>query len=187
MIGIDPGTTQSAIVDIHPNGSIKAHAWLPNTELEKQLRFAHDDVAIEMVASYGMAVGQDIFDTCVWIGRFVSAAKSAHVGVYLVFREDVKIFLCHSKQAKDANVRQALIDRYGAGSEKKGKKCPRCKGSGEVSIRKSVMKMQCPRCHGGVWVERPGPLAGVRKHEWAALAVAMTAQGNPGCLVTPIE
>lgn len=192
MIGIDPGTTQSAIVDVHPNGSIKAHATLPNTELEKQLRLAHDYVAIERVACQGMAVGQTVFDTCVWIGRFIAAAKTAHVEVFLVFRRDVKLYICGNQQAKDANIRRALIDRYGEGSAKKGKQCPKCKGCGYT--RKKVLrglldsfseKINCSKCNGLKWLVPPGKLAEIHEHEWSALAVAVTAQQNPECLVTP--
>jgi hypothetical protein len=39
--------------------------------------------------------------------------------VQLVYRRDVKLHLCHSPRAKDANVRQALIDRLGPQGTKK--------------------------------------------------------------------
>lgn len=47
-----------------------------------------------------------------WIGQFYAAA-----GTYMsrsrVYRMDVKMDLCHNSRAKDANIRQALIDRFG--------------------------------------------------------------------------
>jgi hypothetical protein len=73
-------------------------------------------IAIEMIASYGMAVGADVFQTCVEIGRFVEVAGE-HVS--LVFRRDVKMHLCGSARAKDANIRQALLDRLGPVGTKK--------------------------------------------------------------------
>lgn len=186
MIGIDPGTTQSAIVRIDDDGKLISHKMMPNRQLEKELRHAADAVAIEMIACQGMAVGQETFFTCVWIGQFISAAH-AHVGVCLVYRRDVKLHLCGNQRAKDANVRQALIDRYGSGSEKKGKRCPKCKGEGFRPRDRQHWYEQgvatCPKCHGAKWLKPPGKLAGIKDHEWAALAVAVTAQGNPGCLI----
>ena len=73
-----------------------------------------DTLAIEMIASYGMAVGATVFDTCVWIGRFVEAFCYKNGGDYnYIYRKDVKMNLCHSMKANDSNVRQALIDRFG--------------------------------------------------------------------------
>jgi hypothetical protein len=73
-------------------------------------------IAIEMIASYGMAVGADVFQTCVEIGRFVEVAEG---NVSLVFRRDVKMHLCGSARAKDANIRQAMLDRLGPVGTKK--------------------------------------------------------------------
>lgn len=70
-------------------------------------------LAIEMVASYGMPVGETVFETCVWIGRFIEGLKFAVRGFSKVYRKDEKINLCHSMKAKDSNIRQALIDRFG--------------------------------------------------------------------------
>ena len=66
-----------------------------------------------MIACYGMAVGAEVFQTCLWIGRFLDRWRSEW-NTHLVPRLMVKMHLCHSARAKDANVRQALIDRFGA-------------------------------------------------------------------------
>lgn len=71
---------------------------------------------IEMIASYGMAVGKEVFETCLWIGRFV---ESTDGHAELIYRKDVKMHLCHSMRAKDTNIRQALIDRFGPVGTKK--------------------------------------------------------------------
>jgi hypothetical protein len=81
-----------------------------------------------------------VFETCVWIGRFIEAwARFADVlshGPRLVYRKDVKLRLCGTVKAKDPNVRQALLDLYG-GENKAigGKKCQQCKGKKWIGPR----------------------------------------------------
>lgn len=80
---------------------------------------------IEMVASYGMPVGADVFETCVWIGRFERQIKihcsALGAPVDLVYRKDVKLHHCHSPRANDATIRQALVDRFAKGQPNYGK------------------------------------------------------------------
>lgn len=79
-----------------------------------------DHVAIEMIASYGMAVGKEVFETCVWIGRFYQAIyEQGNIIPCFIYRKDEKMNLCNSMRAKDANIRQALIDRFGPVGTKK--------------------------------------------------------------------
>ena len=66
-----------------------------------------------------MPVGREVFETVYWIGRFAQAAQP--VEHTLVSRGAVKMHLCGSKRAKDSNIRQALIDRFG-GSAAIGRK-----------------------------------------------------------------
>lgn len=73
----------------------------------------HGTCGIEMVASYGMPVGKDIFDTCVWIGRFQQELYNKGWQVHLIYRRDVKLHHCGQARAKDNNIRQVLIDKYG--------------------------------------------------------------------------
>lgn len=143
VIAIDPGTTHSGIV-WYENGKVVDSGVLINDDvrgvlIEEQKGF----VAIEMISSYGMAVGKEVFETCLWIGRFKECAYG--LDVRLIFRKDVKMHLCGNVRAKDANIRQAIIDRYGGKAEAIGT------------------------------VKKQGPLYGVKSHAWAALAVAITA------------
>lgn len=72
-----------------------------------------------MIASYGMAVGKEVFETCVWIGRFIEIAIFKNIEVEYIYRKDEKMNLCNSMKAKDSNIRQALIDRFGEVGTKK--------------------------------------------------------------------
>ena len=78
--------------------------------------------AIEMVASYGMPVGAEVFDTCVWIGRFAQAIiQATGITPERIYRIEEKLALCHDSKAKDSNIRQALIDRFAMKDRKNGK------------------------------------------------------------------
>lgn len=150
LIAIDPGNELSAFV-VFGSGGLLRHGKLSNYDMLGTLAVEYSStnensdavLAIEMIASYGMAVGREVFETCVWIGRFIQAWPGSHE---LVFRRDVKLHLCGDSRAKDPNVRQALIDRYGPGKDK------------AIGTKKF-----------------PGPLYGFAADMWSALAVAVTA------------
>lgn len=122
LLAIDPGNTESGwcIIDTVTYRPI-SFGKTENNELSANLR-GFDRAVIEMVASYGMAVGADVFETCVWIGRFIEIIKS-HTGTSpdLVKRLPVKVHHCHSAKAKDSNIRQALSDRFAPGEPNYGK------------------------------------------------------------------
>ena len=116
VFSLDPGTTQSGWC-IYQDGHVSDSGVEDNQSLLRLMKIATpDDVAIEMVACYGMAVGKEVFETCVWIGRFMEAFGGR---VTLIYRRDVKLHLCGTVRAKDANVRQALIDKIGPQGTKK--------------------------------------------------------------------
>lgn len=152
IFAIDPGNRESAYVLYDPAArAVLEKETLANDVLLLRIddycaRFPSSNAAIEMIASYGMAVGADVFETVYWIGRFAerwwSQSKRA---AHRVFRREVKLHLCGTAKAKDPNVRQALIDMFGPGKDK--------------AIGKA---------------KAPGPLFGVSGDAWAALAVAVT-------------
>ncbi len=119
VLAIDPGTTRSGWVLFGSRGVIDADAETPNEALLRRVAECKADMlAIEMIASYGMAVGREVFETCVWVGRFQQAWRDP-AAVRLVYRQQVKLHLCGSPRAKDPNIRQALIDLLGAPGTKK--------------------------------------------------------------------
>jgi hypothetical protein len=118
VFAIDPGNVESAYVRIDGDMRPLAFGKVPNEQLLSELTHIveKDDVlAIEMVASYGMPVGAEVFETCVWIGRFAQEVHSwwSEPRAHLIYRRDVKLHHCGSARAKDGNIRQALIDRFG--------------------------------------------------------------------------
>lgn len=150
LLAIDPGTEQSGYC-VFDGDTVTASGVMPNTEMLAYVQRGHFEInahklAIEMIASYGMPVGREVFETCLWIGRFVQAWHNPDA-VQLIYRRDVKTHLCGTAKAKDANIRQALLDRF-----------PRTGGGKTPQVGTKAA---------------PGPLYGVSTHAWAALAVAM--------------
>ena len=100
----------------------------------------------------GMAVGKETFETCFMSGRFVQRAIDTYIATgdgsggnwSRLYRRAVKIHLCGSVRAQDSNIRQALLDRFGGSLKAIGHR------------------------------RQPGPLHGLKKHEWSALALAVT-------------
>lgn len=127
ILAIDPGNTESAYVLVEDDLSrVVEKGKVENFELVdiilriKDERSSLEHIAIEMIASYGMAVGKTVFETCVWIGRFAQLIR-VEFGVEpeFIFRSEEKMCLCHSMKAKDSNIRQSLIDRFGEVGTKK--------------------------------------------------------------------
>jgi hypothetical protein len=113
ILAIDPGNEQSAFITYAPEEKTIYHKEILNNSkiLPILSHNVYDELAIEMIASYGMPVGKTVFETCLWIGRFVQAALPHKT--HLIYRKDEKMFLCGSMKAKDSNIRQALIDLLG--------------------------------------------------------------------------
>jgi hypothetical protein len=146
ILAIDPGPTESAFVLYDGKrpvrSGIKENDELKELIMDEYRADTAECLVIEGIACYGMAVGKETFDTCIWIGRFMEAFGGHHA---LVYRPDVKLHLCKSARAKDANVRQALIDKFGPGKER------------AIGVKANQ-----------------GPLYGIKSHCWSALAVAVT-------------
>ena len=152
LLAIDPGTTQSGFVVFDGQRVIESGVH-QNEEVLRLIAASQErritSLAIEMIACYGMGVGREVFETCVWIGRFKEAWNRPD-DVRLVYRAEVKKVLCHTHMAKDANVRQAILDLY-----------PRTGGGATPQVGTKG---------------KPGPLYGMHTHAWAALGVAITVQ-----------
>ena len=125
ILAIDPGNEQSAYVVIDKDLEPIRFAKIDNAELMGLIKSGEfkdcDHLAIEMIASYGMAVGQTVFDTCVWIGRFIEAVKAQGMEYELIYRKEVKMNLCNTMRANDSNIIQALVDRFAPNVRNKGK------------------------------------------------------------------
>lgn len=127
VLGIDPGSEKSAYCLVRAENMFPVEfGKVDNDDLSDYLKgtflwVKKLDVAIEQVASYGMPVGREVFQTCEWIGRFKQIAIDNHAGVQDVLRKEVCVELCHSAKAGDSNVRRALIDLYAKHDLQNGK------------------------------------------------------------------
>jgi hypothetical protein len=92
ILALDPGPTQTGWC-IYDGACVLDCGVMANAGVLAALEdVPADRLAIEMIASYGMAVGREVFETCVWIGRF-QQAWHAPEAVELVYRKDVKMHL----------------------------------------------------------------------------------------------
>ncbi len=123
ILAIDPGPERSAFVKW--NGLNILDFGIFENEGEKpdiKPNLIPDILVIEKIESYGMAVGASVFTTCIWIGRYIEKWRHGDCKGkpwHLIPRRDIKLHLCGSARAKDSNIRQALIDRFGPPGTKK--------------------------------------------------------------------
>lgn len=79
ILAIDPGNMESGYVIVEHDGKeirkVLDVGKLPNDDMYNVFCSPYDHLAIEMVAGMGMPVGQEVFDTCFWIGRFWEYAE----------------------------------------------------------------------------------------------------------------
>jgi hypothetical protein len=167
ILGIDPGTTHSAWILIRTDtGAPQAWWHTENAILLGCLRgnmtpfsstkapqpagcmLTDAMIAIEEITPRRQQfLGQETLDTARWVGRFQEAASAHGWGsrVQLIRRLDVVVHFCgRAVKGADAVIHDALIDWYGPTKAK------------AVGLKHS-----------------PGPLYGVTKHIWQALAVAV--------------
>ncbi len=162
ILGIDPGTTQSAWL-VLDGRTILAAAIDPNADVLQLVRggwaatrdgwsFVFSTVAIERIEPrFGLNVGWSTLLTCEFVGALTEAARPlpvallrrsvilGHLGVATRGRGDA------TRTSADSGVRAALMERWG----------------GEGSVRKG------------------GPLVGIKTHLWSALSVAVTFAEAP--------
>jgi hypothetical protein len=129
ILAIDPGPEQSAYVlydmdkrELVDFGKVNNEEMVEAMGSWHSFGLSHvDALVIEMIASYGMPVGAEVFETCVFIGRLIQQWGDRD-NVHRLYRSIVKHTLCGSMRAKDGNVRQALIDAWGGKEKAIGKK-----------------------------------------------------------------
>jgi hypothetical protein len=120
ILAIDPGPVETAYVVWDGAHIVRKGKAINDVALQIVSDFgcgSESMCAIEMIASYGMAVGAEIFETCVWIGRYMQVFGAARC--HRLPRLAIKQHLCHDSRARDGNIRQALIDRLGPVGTKK--------------------------------------------------------------------
>ena len=161
LIGLDPGTTHSAMVFSHLSQSlgritrVRGKTIAPNDALYDPRYWERSPwwrdsaiVVYEQMQSYGKQyIGREVYETVFDCGRIVQTMVRAWHPILQVFpmpRKTAVTIVTGNPRANDAAVRAALIDRFGPGKD-------RAVGT----------------------VKNPGPLHGIKTHLWAALALCV--------------
>jgi hypothetical protein len=120
IYGVDPGEKDTGWV-IWNGKRVLEMGITPNEEFLERLRASTESIPlyIEMIASYGMPVGKSTFETVVWIGRFIEVWSIQGYPWQFCYRTNIRTHHCNSSKAGDANVAQALRDKYGDKGTKK--------------------------------------------------------------------
>jgi len=165
IIAIDPGPEESAIVCYVESASVGYECgqpieWSigPNEYIRREIidmASRYDDattLAIEYTPPYSLQttsgrhyVPNQVALTAIEIGRFVQLWSVYERPAVLVSRMDVKKHLLGRATGNDAAITQAILARYG--------------GTRENAVGKKTS---------------PGPLYGLKRDLWSALAVAIT-------------
>lgn len=150
ILAIDPGTTESAFVVLREDYVIAKKGKIPNERmLQIVYEFDFDAIVIECMEartffntkgdSTPHKVGNETYETCYWIGRFMEAANRRGLPVQRVTRGEEKSRLIPSRKNKlpplpkpepkspDTKIRASLVRRFAKFDKATGKgrkKCP---------------------------------------------------------------
>lgn len=146
IVAVDPGYQRSALV-VFDGAKVLEQLLAPNAEVLNRLQWHIGPIRDQVL------VVEEMEGFGVAVGKEVFETcfwsgrfVEAWMGPFdRVTRRAVKLHLCGHARAKDPNIRTALLDRFGPGKER------------AVGTR-----------------QRPGPLYGIAKDLWSALAVAVT-------------
>ena len=146
LAAVDPGPVKSGYVLMDGSTPVQWGHEV-NSVLGARVRSWVDSVpgfivAVEYMRPRGMPTSADEMDTMYELGRLTADVPVAQIAK--VSRHEVKMALCGNTHAKDANIRAALIDRFGGEAVAiGGKKCRTCKGKGWVGRGRAA----CTDCH----------------------------------------
>lgn len=151
ILAIDPGPVQSAAVVLTTHREIIDKYLACNEDMLLFIaKHYNESLVIEMMSSYGQAVGREIFETCVWIGRFrqywtdLRFLDELPSEVLLPTRKEVLRYWCCNN---DSEIIEAIVRLWGGTS------------------RRAVVGTD----------RKPGPLYGIKRDLWQALALGMYA------------
>ena len=158
VMAYDPGPRTSGAVeyDVASRRVTAAAKEMPTADMLRYLRSAKAGHALTSGALHafedfeprGMPCGHDICQSLKLIGHLQEIAPN---GSMFIPRQQIKLALCGSSRANDANVRAAVI-RWFAGRH-------------NLATERDVIGRKAS----------PGPCYGVSSHAWQALAVALVA------------
>jgi len=157
ILAIDPGFGKSAWLLFNSNKmQIEFAAIFSNAQIIESLsrtkpKTGFDILAIEIINntfSRTRYIGPEIMMTQFWAGRFYQAVNNNNIETFYYHRKQIVTTICGNPTANDSDIRQALIGRFPAtGAGKRP----------QIGTKK-----------------KPGPLYGIHKDLWSALAVAVT-------------
>jgi hypothetical protein len=128
LLGIDPGNQNSAFVYFDTDKKIILEKQkLSNDECLYFFRttlLKPDICIIEQIAGMGLAVGESVFETAVWSGRFMECLLMLNLKVDRIKRIQIKNIICGTSRAKDVHIRRALLDKFGGDTAQGNKKNP---------------------------------------------------------------
>lgn len=113
VLAIDPGSTVSAYIE-WDGTNIYNKAIDPNEDVLVFIKKSDASILlVEQITCYGMVVGQSIFDTVFWSGRFAQAWEETGKDTMLIARPEIKNHHCGTVTANDSKIRSTLILKYG--------------------------------------------------------------------------
>jgi len=152
VAGVDPGELQSGLVIFYGYAEGEAPytaGVLPNSVARDRIANLSHEADPVLVIERPQFFGREtrftdaMCEALLWSGRFIEAADSRGVRFETPFRKTIVTHHTGNARSNDADVRHALVERYGGREAAIGRK------------------------------GKPGPLREVKSHAWQALAAAL--------------